>query len=99
MTPTLPDTLTNAVLAAISDASFSVDIPKLSPDLWDRVCILTPENKAENERLEFLGDALMDACFGIDLYEKLPDGTPFMYTVSNAHPAWVVVGTYCRLLS
>ena len=80
---TLAQTLTNAVLASISQPGYSVDPPKLSPDLWDRVCVLSPGAIAENERLEFLGDALMDACFGIELYKRIPDGTPHMYTVSN----------------
>lgn len=75
--------LTNAVLASISRDEYSVDPPKLSPELWDRVCVLTPGAVAENERLEFLGDALMDACFGIELYKRIPDGTPHMYTVSR----------------
>ena len=78
----LPDALSTAVLAYISSPDYHVDPPKLSPDLWDRVCVLTPESKAENERLEFLGDALMDACFGMELYRQVPDGNPHMYTVS-----------------
>lgn len=71
----------NAVLASISDPSFSVDMPKLSPEVWDQVCIT--DNKDENERLEFLGDSLMYTCIGIELYERIPDGTPHMYTVSE----------------
>ncbi|KAJ3552253.1 hypothetical protein NM688_g4250 [Phlebia brevispora] len=80
MTTSLPDALTNAVLASISRLDYSVDPPKLSPHLWDRVCILTPEAKEENERLEFLGDAVMDACLAIELYKQIPEGTPHMYT-------------------
>lgn len=79
----LAQILTNVVLASISQPGYSVDPPKLSPELWDRVCVLTPDAVAENERLEFLGDALMDACFGIELYKRIPDGTPHMYTVSR----------------
>ena len=79
----LPDALTNAVLACISRSDYHVEPPKLSADLWDRVCILTSESKAENERLEFLGDALMDACFALEMYKQIPHGTPHMYTVSS----------------
>ena len=85
-TSKLPDVLTNAVLACISRPDYHVDPPKLSPALWDRVCILTPEAKAENERLEFLGDALMDACFAMELYRQVPEGYPHMYTVSTSPP-------------
>ena len=81
-TPRLLDTLTNEVMRCISRPDYSIDPPKLSPELWDDVCILTPESKAENERLEFLGDALMDACFAMELYKQVPNGTPHMYTVS-----------------
>lgn len=79
--------LTTAVQTAVYhtifiDPTFTIDMPKISPEMWDRVCVTTPENVEENERLEFLGDQLMDACIGIDLYRNIPDGTPHKYTVS-----------------
>ena len=79
----LKTAIETAVFSAIfDDPSFTIDVPKVSLDLWDRVSIITPVNKEENERLEFLGDTLMDSCIAIDLYKSIPDGTPHKYTVS-----------------
>lgn len=78
--------------AICDDPSFSIDVPKLSPDLWERVSVQTPENKEENERLEFLGDKLMDSSIAIALYKGVPDGTPHKYTVS-AYQASVAAST------
>lgn len=78
--------LRNAIEAAVyktifENDSFMIDVPKLSPDLWERVSIPTPTNREENERLEFLGDALMDSSIAINLYKCVPGGTPHKYTV------------------
>ena len=80
--------MSNAIEGAIfnvisNDPSFTIDVPKLSLELWDRVSILTPANKEENERLEFLGDRLMDASISINLHKLIPDGYPHKYTVST----------------
>ncbi|KAI0094804.1 hypothetical protein BDY19DRAFT_914699 [Irpex rosettiformis] len=69
-----------AVYQSITEGSHQIDPPKLSPELWDYVSIQAPENRAESERLEFLGDALMDACIAIELYKTIPDGNPHKYT-------------------
>ena len=72
-----------AVYHAIFDnPSFTIDMPKITPELWERVSIRTPDNVNENERLEFLGDSLMDASIAIALYKIVPEGTPHKYTVS-----------------
>lgn len=81
--PSLLDDLTNAVFKCISELDYTIDPPKLSLELWDRINAPSPESKAENERLEFLGDSLLDACFSIELYRQIPYGTPHMYTVST----------------
>lgn len=75
--------INTAVYRSIAEDQNQIDPPKLSPELWDYVSIQAPENKAESERLEFLGDALMDACIAIELYKAFPDGTPHKYTVCN----------------
>lgn len=78
----LKDAIEKAVYHTIfNHPSFNIDVPKLSLDLWDRVSIITPANKEENERLEFLGDTLMDSSIAIDLYKAIPDGTPHKYTL------------------
>lgn len=72
--------------AIFDDTLFAIDLPKLTPELWERVSIRTPDNVNENERLEFLGDSLMDASIAIALYKIVPEGTPHKYTVSlTAH--------------
>ena len=84
--------LKEAVTKAIYETIFhsprlTIDVPKLSPELWDRVSIITPAHKEENERLEFLGDTLMDSSIAITLYKVVPDGTPHKYTASPLLPA------------
>jgi hypothetical protein len=85
----------NAIEAAVyriifDDASFAIDTPKLSLELWERVSIITPASKEENERLEFLGDKLMDATISIGLYKLISDGSPHKYTVSVFPGSYVV---------
>lgn len=75
--------INTAVFQSITEGSHQIDPPKLSPERWDYVSIQAPENRAESERLEFLGDAVMDACIAIELYKTIPDGNPHKYTVSS----------------
>lgn len=74
------------VLNAIDDPRFSAALPPLSDDAWRRILESPPGYKqhlhAENERLEFLGDALMYPTIARQLYRQLPNGTPNLYTVS-----------------
>lgn len=87
----LQDAINTAVYCSIFDSEYTVDLPKLRPELWESLSILTTDNKAENERLEFLGDALVDACIGIELYGSIPDGTPHKYTVrANTSPSMTI---------
>ena len=46
-----------------------------------KILAATPQAHAENERLEFVGDALMYATLGRQLYTQLPNGTPHLFTV------------------
>ncbi|KAI0348541.1 ribonuclease III [Trametopsis cervina] len=77
---TIQSTINAAVFQSIHEGSHYIDPPKLSPELWDHVSIQNPENRAESERLEFLGDALVDACIAMELYKTIPDGNPHKYT-------------------
>ena len=76
-----------AILEAINDPQFSAALPPLSDQAWSRILGPTPypednyRRRQENERLEFLGDALMYSTIGRQLYKQLPDGTPDLYTV------------------
>lgn len=78
---TVQSAINTAVYRSIFDEQHYIDPPKVSPELWDYVSIHAPENRAESERLEFLGDALMDACIAIELHKTIPDGSPHKYTV------------------
>lgn len=82
---TIQSAINAAVFQAIFDEHHFIDPPKLSPELWERVSIQAPTNRAESERLEFLGDALMDACIATELYKTIPDGTPHKYTVRASY--------------
>lgn len=84
--------INTAVYQAIFDERHSIDPPKLSLELWEQVSIQTSTNKAESERLEFLGDALMDACIAIELYRTFPYGNPHKYTVSLTRHGTAEVG-------
>ncbi|THH34057.1 hypothetical protein EUX98_g163 [Antrodiella citrinella] len=71
-----------ALNAAIANPSFSGALPPLSEDGWRKLVVShTSETAAENDRLEFLGDALMYATIGKLLYTQCPQGSPHLYTV------------------
>ena len=79
--PKLYTAIQSALITAIAHPQFNAALPPLSDDTWTR--LLQPSIRAceENERLEFLGDALMYATIGRQLYSQIPDGTPHLYTV------------------
>jgi hypothetical protein len=79
--PDFKTAINAAVYRSITDATYQIDPPKLSPGLWDYISIQNRDNREESERLEFLGDALMDACIAIEMYRMLPGGNPHKYTV------------------
>lgn len=69
------------LIDTISHPTFTVQFPPLDPGSWNR--LLTPHS-AENERLEFVGDSIIDSVLSDQLYSQLPAGTPGQYTVSSA---------------
>ncbi|OBZ78605.1 Ribonuclease 3 [Grifola frondosa] len=72
--------LQKAIEAAISQPHFDAALPPLSDDTWLRILSPSYQTFLENDRLEFLGDALMDATIGRQLYAQIPDGSPHLYT-------------------
>lgn len=71
----------NKLIAAINDPTFKFDLPFLQQTAWNRVLQNTRFDDDERERLEFVGDAIMHFCVGLELYELYPEGTPHLYTV------------------
>ncbi|KAI0695142.1 hypothetical protein BC835DRAFT_1544575 [Cytidiella melzeri] len=92
----LKSAIDTAVYRSICEDSHHIDPPKVSPELWDYVSIQSPKNRAESERLEFLGDALMDACIAIELYKTVPDGNPHKY--SEVRSALHSNYTFCHIV-
>ncbi|KAI0375109.1 ribonuclease III [Pilatotrama ljubarskyi] len=76
--------LQQSIREAISRPDFDAALPPLSDQTWMRILTFTPQAHAENERLEFLGDALMYATIGRQLYAQFPHGTPHLYTCVRA---------------
>ncbi|KAI0695141.1 ribonuclease III domain-containing protein [Cytidiella melzeri] len=73
----------DAIFRTIDKPSFSGALPPLSNNAWLKIVDST-RSKDENERLEFLGDALMYATLGRELYKRIPDGDPSIYTETRA---------------
>lgn len=76
--------LQQVVNDTIARSDFTATLPPLSDDAWTKIFLRHSASREENERLEFMGDALMYATIGRQLYAQIPDGTPHMYTVSCA---------------
>ena len=74
-------TLQGCIEQAIRQPDFTASLQPLSDDMWRKILTGTPAAKDENERLEFLGDALMYATLGRQLFQQVPNGTPHLYTV------------------
>ena len=67
----------------IRHPEFSAALPPLSEATWRKILVgRSAETVLENDRLEFLGDALMYATIGRQLYAQCPQGSPHLYTVS-----------------
>lgn len=78
--PRLP-VVQQAVLAEIEQPDYSAALPVLPDDVWLQILTRSQWQHEENDRLEFLGDALMYATLGRQLYEEIPLGTPALYSV------------------
>ncbi|KAI0778294.1 hypothetical protein BD413DRAFT_508224 [Trametes elegans] len=76
--------LQQSIREEIGRADFDAALPPLSDKTWMKILTLSPQAHAENERLEFLGDALMYATIGRQLYAQVPDGSPHLYTCVRA---------------
>ncbi|KIP11402.1 hypothetical protein PHLGIDRAFT_473725 [Phlebiopsis gigantea 11061_1 CR5-6] len=74
----------DAILTEIARPEFSAALPPLSDEAWRSIVGNTPRAHKENERLEFLGDAMMYAALGHHLYTQIPDGTPGLFTEVRA---------------
>ncbi|KAL6309881.1 ribonuclease III domain-containing protein [Sparassis latifolia] len=84
MKSSLHPTIQDSILQAIRHPQFNASLPPLSDDTWARLLSPSSQARAENERLEFLGDALMYATIGRQLYGQIPDGSPHLYTALRA---------------
>ena len=73
--------LQRAIETAINQPNYAASLPPLSDKTWMKILEDTRHARAENERLEFVGDALMYATLGRQLYTQVPNGTPGLYTV------------------
>lgn len=73
--------LQHAIREVISRPDFDAALPPLSDKTWMKILAQTQRVVEENDRLEFLGDALMYATIGRQLYAQIPDGNPHLYTV------------------
>ncbi|KAI0669788.1 hypothetical protein C8Q78DRAFT_1037827 [Trametes maxima] len=72
--------LQQSINQAINHPDFNAALPPLSDKTWMKLLTYSPQAHQENERLEFVGDALMYATIGRQLYEQIPDGSPHLYT-------------------
>ncbi|CCM05200.1 uncharacterized protein FIBRA_07409 [Fibroporia radiculosa] len=81
MTHLLYSAIQKAIISTINRPDFEAALPPLSDKTWLKLLSTTHHSRQENERLEFLGDALMYATIGRVLYAQIPDGTPHLYTL------------------
>lgn len=73
----------SSILGIIRQPTFEATLPPLSEERWSKLLSDDKYTRRENDRMEFMGDALMYAVIGRLLYEQIPDGTPHLYTVSR----------------
>lgn len=73
-----------AILAEIERPDFNAALPPLSDNSWLAILKGSQWQYEENDRLEFLGDALMYATIGRLLYPEIPLGTPALYSTLRA---------------
>lgn len=83
--------LQHSIREAISRPDFEAALPPLSDQTWMKILANTSRAAAENDRLEFLGDALMYATIGRQLYAQIPNGTPHLYTVCAHRSSWGIL--------
>ncbi|RPD55842.1 hypothetical protein L227DRAFT_579327 [Lentinus tigrinus ALCF2SS1-6] len=76
--------LQRAIERAINKPDYTASLPPLSEVTWKKLLEGTHQARAENDRLEFVGDALMYATLAPVLYAQYPNGTPHFYTCLRA---------------
>lgn len=82
---TKENTIQQAVLEAIKDESFNdFALPTLSDAMWAKIAEGTSPWSEENDRLEFVGDGMINAAIAVQLYRQVPEGTPGLYSVRFA---------------
>ena len=72
-------TILNSVIIAISEGDFQVHLPAINDDTWSHIVSGTRHD--HNERLEYVGDALMYLCVALELFERYPKASPAFLTV------------------
>lgn len=78
------DLIQAAVMDAIGHESFSEHaLPTLSDKVWARIAAGTSPWTTENDRLEYVGDAIMNGAIALQLHCQLPMGTAGRYSVSS----------------
>lgn len=82
----LPDrNVQNATLLAIIDRDYRPTLPPIHPDTWERIVKGTTRGEVDlNERLEFVGDALLYICVALELRKLYPESMPHFLTVRSS---------------
>ncbi|EJF66798.1 hypothetical protein DICSQDRAFT_75864 [Dichomitus squalens LYAD-421 SS1] len=76
--------LQRALDDAINHPTFAARLPPLSEKRWMEILDSSYEARKENDRLEFVGDALMYAALARQMYQQYPRGSPHFYTCLRA---------------
>ena len=82
MAPT--QVLQRALNDAMKHPTFAAKLPPLSEKRWIEILDSSSDAYRENDRLEFVGDALMYAALARQMYQQYPRATPHFYTVSRS---------------
>lgn len=73
----------NSTIVAICGEGFQASLPAIQKQTWFEIVSLkqTGAISDRNQRLEFLGDAMVYLALALELYERFPDATPGFMTV------------------
>ncbi|PIL31847.1 hypothetical protein GSI_06551 [Ganoderma sinense ZZ0214-1] len=72
--------LQHAINEAADHPTYTAGLPPLSEKRWVEILNNSDYTAKENDRLEFVGDALMYAALARQMYKQYPDGNPHFYT-------------------
>lgn len=73
--------LQRAIDKAVDHPTYTAGLPPLSDKRWMEILDKSDYATKENDRLEFVGDALMYAALARQMYKQYPHGNPHFYTV------------------